>query len=425
MGPTPYLTYEEEKELVKFILNCSRMGYGKTRGEVLRIVGETMKKKGRLLVGSSVSQGWWSRFKERWPELSLRKGDAFSLAREKMTSAEVFNSYFNLLEETLKKYNLIEKPAQLYNCDESGMPLEHKLPKIIAKKGAKKVRQISSGNKTQITVLACCSATGQAIPPMVIFSGKKFNHDLSKREVPGTLYGMSDSGWMDQELFFNWFANHFLKHAVSARPLLLMLDGHSSHYTLELVQEALKNEVIIFCLPPHTTADSQPLDTSCFAPLKVHWSNACRDYTFKNPGWIVSKFQFSKLFASAWSKGLTIGNITSAFRNTGIYPLNREKILQKLPIIASEDNSDHLSVNGASLNAAQACESEIEHSQPSTTIPTWSTDKAELFERRWENGYDVYSDSEYVAWLHQFHPDSSPSLSAVFSSVPPLQPTGN
>ena len=79
MGPTPYLTYEEEKELVRFILDCSRMDYGKTRGELLRIVGETMKKKGRLLVGSSASQGWWSQFKERWPELSLRKGDAFSL----------------------------------------------------------------------------------------------------------------------------------------------------------------------------------------------------------------------------------------------------------------------------------------------------------------------------------------------------------
>ena len=52
MGPTPYLTYEEEKELVRFILNCSRMGYGKTRGELLRIVGETIKKKGRLLIGS-------------------------------------------------------------------------------------------------------------------------------------------------------------------------------------------------------------------------------------------------------------------------------------------------------------------------------------------------------------------------------------
>ena len=55
MAPTWVLhpmAYEEEKELVRFILNCSRMGYGKTRGKLPRIVGETMKKKGRLLVGS-------------------------------------------------------------------------------------------------------------------------------------------------------------------------------------------------------------------------------------------------------------------------------------------------------------------------------------------------------------------------------------
>ena len=83
------------------------------------------------------------------------------------------------------------------------MPLEHKLPKTISLKGTKKVRQITSGNKTQITILGCASATGQAIPPMVIFSGKSFNHELCKGEVPGTLYGMSDSGWMDQELFSN------------------------------------------------------------------------------------------------------------------------------------------------------------------------------------------------------------------------------
>ena len=97
---------------------------------------------------------------------------------------------------------------------------------------------------------------------MVVFSGKKFNHDLCEGEVPGTLYGMSESGWMDQELFSNWFLHQFLNHAVSRRPILLMLDGHSSHYTLELIQSAAENDVIIFCLPSHTTADRQPLDTS-------------------------------------------------------------------------------------------------------------------------------------------------------------------
>ena len=79
---------------------------------MLRIVGETISKKERLLSGSSVSQGWWRHFEERWPELSLRKDDSFPLAREKMTSGEVFHNYFDLfLEETLQKHDLIGNPA--------------------------------------------------------------------------------------------------------------------------------------------------------------------------------------------------------------------------------------------------------------------------------------------------------------------------
>ncbi len=328
MGPKSYLTREEEKELVDFLVNCSKMGYCKTRAEVLRIVEAVMKKKGRLLGDHHISEGWWCRFRERWPEISLRRGDSFSMAREKMTSREVFKNYFDLLQETLDKYNLKDKPSQIYNCDESGLPLEHKPPRIVSAKGTRKVRQISSGNKTQITIRGCCNAAGQAIPPMVVFSGNRFNHELSKGEVPGTLYGMSDSGWIDPELFATWFSNHFLQHAVTSRPLLLMLDGHSSHYTLDLIQSAKDNDVVIFCLPPHTTADSQPLDTSCFGPLKAYWSEACRKYMFKNPGRVVSKFQFSQLFSGAWSKGMSISNITMGSRNTGIYLFSRDALLK-------------------------------------------------------------------------------------------------
>ena len=32
IGPKPYLTQEEEKQLVEFLVNCCKMGYGKSRG---------------------------------------------------------------------------------------------------------------------------------------------------------------------------------------------------------------------------------------------------------------------------------------------------------------------------------------------------------------------------------------------------------
>ena len=65
------------------------------------------------------------------------------MAREKMTSHKVFNDYFDLFEKTLSEHNLMDKPSQIYNCDESGMPLDHKLPRVISIKGTKKVRQVS------------------------------------------------------------------------------------------------------------------------------------------------------------------------------------------------------------------------------------------------------------------------------------------
>ena len=102
-------------------------------------------------------------------------------------------------------------PRQAYNCDESGMPLQHKIPKILLVKGNKKVRQVSSGNKTQIIILGCASATEQVVPPMVVFTGKHSNAQLSNGEVPGTLY--LTAGWIKSYSLFG-FLNIFYAHCV-------------------------------------------------------------------------------------------------------------------------------------------------------------------------------------------------------------------
>ena len=91
-------------------------------------------------------------------------------------------------------------PNRIYNMDESRMPLNEKPPKVVARKGARKVHCRTSGNKSQITVLVCANTVGSVIPPMIIFEGQRFNSEWSKGEVPGMLYGMS--GWTDQGLFF-------------------------------------------------------------------------------------------------------------------------------------------------------------------------------------------------------------------------------
>ena len=135
------------------------------------------------------------------------------------------------LKDVLKEHNLLDSPAQIYNVDKTGMhlPLDHRALKIMTVRGHKKVRRCTSGNKNQITVIACVSATGQAIPPLVVFDAKSLNREWMKDQVPGTTYGCSAKGWVDTVLLEGWWTDHFLLNAVGAHPLLLLLDGHSSH----------------------------------------------------------------------------------------------------------------------------------------------------------------------------------------------------
>ena len=85
--------------------------------------------------------------------------------------------------------------------------------------------------------------------------------------------------YMVQKLFADWFLHHFLMHAVVCWPLMLLLDGHSSHYTLEFVKLCIswtwRNIVLSTYLYIRTTADSQPIDITCFKPLENYWVDAC------------------------------------------------------------------------------------------------------------------------------------------------------
>ena len=206
------------------------------------------------------------------------------------------------------------------------MPLDAQPLKVVTWKGPKNPSQVSSWLKSQVTVVGCISAGGQCLPPMVIWHRKNLPPELAVSEVPGTIYGLSSKGRIDQELFDLWFIQHFLRYAPPIRPLLLLMDGHSSHYCLSTIKCAAKEKVILFTLPPNTTHLTQPLDKAVFGPLKVSWRQACHRYIVENPGSKISKHNFFLVFSEAWVRALTPKNTVSGFRTTGVYPPDRNAI---------------------------------------------------------------------------------------------------
>jgi len=322
-GPIPYLTFAEEEELISFLKKCADIGYPHTKPQVLALVQRIVDKK---QIGKTVSNGWWQKFALQHKEVTFRCAVPLSYARAMATDPDSLDRYYDLLEDTLRENGIFNHPMHIFNCDESGLPLNPKILKVVSTVGSKNPHHVCNDTKLQITILACTSASGITIPPFVIFDRKTLNPALTAGEVAGTLYGLSHNGWMDSDLFLQWFERHFLLYAPKARPLLLLLDGHSSHYSPEVIRAAAKEKVILFTLPPNTTHLTQPLDKGCFGPLKSYWKQACHEFYSKNPGYVITRFHFSSLFAKAWYQAMTSKNIVASFCTTGVYPFDRKAI---------------------------------------------------------------------------------------------------
>ena len=133
---------------------------------------------------------------KRHPDLTLKTGESISRARQIGASVESLENYFDILEQTLYDNDLIHRPCQTFNADETGVPLDAKPLKVLGTKTQKNFYSVSTGNKAQVTVPACVSAGGVSLPPMIIFNRKSLGDGIDEDAVPGTLFAFSPKGWM-------------------------------------------------------------------------------------------------------------------------------------------------------------------------------------------------------------------------------------
>jgi hypothetical protein len=124
-------------------------------------------------------------------------------------------------------------------------------------------------------------------------------------------------------IFCDWLKQ--FAELAKQRPTLLLLDGHRSHVSLEAIYVARENGITLLKLPSHTTHLLQPLDKSCFRPLKVAWEKKVLAFQREHGFRAVRKSDFVDLLCSAWAEGLTPANITAGFANCGIFHVCRER----------------------------------------------------------------------------------------------------
>ena len=93
----------------------------------------------------------------------------------------------------------------------------------------------------------------------------------------------------------------------------------------------------MFCLPPHTSHESQPLDVSVFKSLNLNWKSTCHGFTQSHPNQTITKYHFQ---VCSWSKTITLSTICAGFRKCGVYPFNRDAIDCFISVRNSEKDND-------------------------------------------------------------------------------------
>ncbi|KAF0730481.1 tigger transposable element-derived protein 6-like, partial [Aphis craccivora] len=206
--------------------------------------------------------------------------------------------------KALKKYPVT--PDRIYNIDETGVSTVVDPPKVVAQKGIRQVGHNASAERSQmITACMTINAVGQSLPPVFIFPRVRMS-DILIIGVPerlNTLKNILDVSTEDK--------------------ILLFMDNHESHCSLEAVSYAKEKGIVLVTFPPHCTHKLQPLDVGVFDPFKTKLKIAQKDWLTNNPGKTIRIHDLPSLTKIAFVESFSVKTIVNAFAKPGIWPFSR------------------------------------------------------------------------------------------------------
>ncbi|XP_012549673.2 uncharacterized protein LOC105842267 [Bombyx mori] len=322
-------TREQEEEIYNHCKSSDERFYGLTLNTLRKLVyefAEVNEIENRFDKTTKMAgKDWVYEFIKRHPDLALKQTTPTSIARAIGFNQVQVNRFYTNLKKCQEKYNF--PPGRIYNMDETGIStVPKKTPKVISLKGKKNVNKIVSGERGQtITAVCCVSATGNYVPPPFIFPRKRMKGELMDGAPTGSIGMTSDSGFINTDLYLEWL-HHFKDYTSPTvdNPVLLIIDNHSSHISLQGTLYCRQHNIIVLTLPPHSSHKLQPLDRAIYSPLKSQYAIKADKWMAQHPGRSINQYQVTLIFNRAFLKIATVGNAASAFRVTGIYPFNND-----------------------------------------------------------------------------------------------------
>ncbi|CAK5283015.1 unnamed protein product [Mycena citricolor] len=230
--------------------------------------------------------------------------------------------------ELVKKYvvNMGVEPDCIYRMDESGFPTGYTgKERVVGKRGTKTQHKQGGASQQNITVLVTILGDGKMVVlPMIIFLGVKFQLTWNNGNSINAFICRSLTSWTDCDLGYKWLSKVFdpaTKEEANRRPWVLLLNGHSSHYSEMFLQFVRNNNMILLGYPPHCTHTLQGLDVVCFLKMKECWKRGIVAFEAKHKR-NVAKADFLTVWAPAYKEAFDEKTVKAAFRVTGVILFN-------------------------------------------------------------------------------------------------------
>ncbi|XP_031781093.1 uncharacterized protein LOC116416491 [Nasonia vitripennis] len=336
-GPAPILSTEVENEIVSWILYRAEKGYPITKTELLDSVQSYIRNLGDEIpktpfTNDRPGRHWFEKFRLRHPEITIRTPQHFTMTLACVTEEDL-RGWFSDIGVYLKNKGLDKlHPSRVFNCDETNVQLIPKSEKVLAKKGASSAYKIvDGGEKESLTALFMYSADGTRAPPMIMYKyADSMPANILKNCPAGWGIGNSDNGWMTTETFFEYIANVFypwLQKSEVEFPIIIYLDGHSSHVTIPLVKCCREKEIEVIALFPNATHIMQPLDIAFFHPFKEVWRAAIAKYKAEKDISRLKKEHFPAVLEQALNSFVNEKpTIINGFKDAGLVPFDPEAV---------------------------------------------------------------------------------------------------
>lgn len=334
-GRQTALSEYEEKVICAHTIAVATYGFPMTVLDLRIMVKNYLDRVGRTVNAFTANMpgaAWGRSFRERHSsQLSQRMSQSISRYRAGINSTTV-NEFFDNIEVELEGIS----PEAIWNYDETNLTDDPGSTKILCRRGAKHPELIQNATKVSTSIMVCGNAAGEIAPLYVVYKADNVYPEWVQGAPPSTRFNRSKSGWFDTKSFEDWFEFTMLpvirrQHGTK----VLMGDNLSSHLSSHVITLCERNDVKFIALPPNSTHLLQPLDVGFFGPLKRVWKTVLGEWKKTAAGRFsasLPKTEFPRQLAKMME---TLGpnlakNMKSGFKGTGIFPLNRDHVLQKL-----------------------------------------------------------------------------------------------